>query len=96
MTNLLAYVPIFFLIELFKRTSNRKSKSKQLENVIKGLKGSEKVNLVLENQKVSSKEFKLIPFPWWFKLILYGISFVCMALSIFLITLKGNFNIIKF
>jgi hypothetical protein len=85
-TNLLAYLPVFFLIELFRRTSNRSSKIKRLQNLIKTLSNVKNDNLLSVNGKCS-KKFK--PFPWWLKIILYITSFSCMAFSICLIAFKG-------
>ena len=83
LSNMSAYIPVFFLVELFKRTSSRKSKSEKLQNIIKNMSTSE--NIKMEEIKIengSSKNKKCIPFPWWFKIILHCISYTCMALSI--------------
>ena len=82
---MLAYIPVFFLVELFKRTSSRKSKSEKLQNIIKNMSTSEniKINEIkIENGSTKNKNNKCFPFPWWFKIILYCISYVCMAFSI--------------
>jgi len=83
-TNVLAYLPVFFLIELFRRTSPRTSKIKRLQKSISTISTTKKVNLLPMN---GSK--KNIQFPWWLKIILYLASFSCMALSICLIAFKG-------
>ena len=86
LTNMLAYIPVFFLVELFKRTSSRKSKSEKLQNIIdKNMSTSKniKINEIkIENGSSKNKNKKCIPFPWWLKIILYCISYACMALSI--------------
>jgi len=91
-TNMFAYMPVFFLIELFKRTSNRKSKSKKLQNVLKSLSETNIVNLENENEKNFSKKTKLIPFPWWFKFVLFFISYILIALSICFVIFKGSYT----
>jgi hypothetical protein len=42
---MLAYIPVFFLVELFKRTSSRKSKSEKLQNIIKNMSTSENIKM---------------------------------------------------
>jgi len=82
---MLAYIPVFFLVELFKRTSNRISKSEKLHNIIKTISTSENIKMEeikIKNGSSKNKNKKCFPFPWWFKIILYCISYACMALSI--------------
>ena len=58
-TNILAYIPVFFLIELFKRTSHRKSKIKKLQKLISSLSGTSKnLTLLSESEKVPLKNRK--------------------------------------
>ncbi len=91
LSNLLAYIPVFFLVELFKRTSSRKSKSEKLQNIInKNMSTSENIKMKeIKIENGSSKNKKCFPFPWWFKIILYCISYACMALSICSIIFTG-------
>ena len=86
LTNIVAYMPVFVLIQLYKRTSGVWTKSIRLEKLIKKIESS------LNKKKIRSQESKTIPstFPWWFKIFLYLFSFVSMAFSIVLITFKGN------
>jgi len=90
---MLAYIPVFFLVELFKRTSSRKSKSEKLQNIInKNMSTSENIKMEeikIENGSSKNKNKKCFPFPWWFKITLYCISYACMALSICSIIFKG-------
>jgi hypothetical protein len=82
---MLAYIPVFFLVELFKRTSSRKSKSERLQNIIQNMSKSENFKMEeikIENGSSKNKNKKWILFPWWFKIIFYCISYTCMALSI--------------
>ena len=87
LTNIVAYVPVFVLIQLFKRTSSFRSKSKKLEKLIKNNESSlNKNNFHTEESKSMS-----IIFPWWFKIFLYLFSFFVMASSICFVTFKGNY-----
>ena len=87
LTNIVAYVPVFVLIQLFKRTSSFRSKSKKLEKLIKNNESSlNKNNFHTEESKSMS-----FTFPWWFKIFLYLFSFVVMASSICFVTFKGNY-----
>ena len=87
LTNIVAYVPVFVLIQLFKRTSSFRSKSKKLEKLIKNNESSlNKNNFHTEESKSMS-----FTFPWWFKIFLYLFSFFVMASSICFVTFKGNY-----
>ena len=87
LTNIVAYVPVFVLIQLFKRTSSFRSKSKKLKKLIKNNESS------LNKKKIHIDETKSLrwTFPWWLKIFLYLFSFVAMAFSIVIVTMKGNF-----
>ena len=81
-------MPVFVLIQLYKRTSTVLSKSKRLKKLIKKTESS------LNKKRILAEESKSKPstFPWWFKIFLYLLSFVSMVFSIVLVTFKGNFN----
>jgi hypothetical protein len=94
LTNIVAYVPVFVLIQLFSRTSCVWSKSQRLEKLIRNSESSlNKNNSLTKESKTMS-----ITFPWWFKIFLYLFSFIVMASSIVLVTFKGIFftNLINF
>jgi hypothetical protein len=77
---------VIILIQLFKRTSSLQSKSKILETILKNKVDSKKYG------SKSQKNFEIrknLIFPWWFKIILYLISFALMAISICFVTFKG-------
>ena len=87
LTNIVSYVPVFVLIQLFKRTSSVWSKSKRLERLIRNSESSlNKNNSLTKESKTMS-----ITFPWWFKIFLYLVSFVVMASSIVVVTFKGYY-----
>ena len=75
---------MIILIYLFKRTSSRQSKSKILEASLKN-KVESKKHEIQKNIEIR----KNLIFPWWFKIILYLISFALMAVSICFVTFKG-------
>jgi hypothetical protein len=87
LTNTMAYVPVFVLIQLFKRSSSVFSKSKRLEKLVT------KTGPSLNKKQIHTKDSKSISFtfPWWFKIFLYLFSFVVMVTSMVLVTFKGNF-----
>ena len=45
----------------------------------------------MKNDLKFSKSFK---FPWWFKIGLYGFSFMCMIISIIVVIVKGILNLL--
>jgi hypothetical protein len=89
LTNTMAYVPVFVLIQIFKRTSSVMSKSKRLEKLVTKTRPS------LNKKQIHTKDSKSMSFtfPWWFKIFLYLLSIVVMASSIVLVAFKGNFFI---
>jgi len=87
LTNIVAYVPVFVLIQLFKRTSGVWSKSKRLEKFMENNESSLNKN----NYQTKESDLMSFTFPWWFKIFLYLFSFIVMASSIVLVTFKGNF-----
>jgi hypothetical protein len=90
LTNIVAYVPVFVLIQLFKRTSSVFSKSKRLEKLVTKTGPSLNKNQI-HTKDSKSMSFTFITFPWWFKIFLYLFSFVVMVSSIVLVIFKGNF-----
>ena len=86
LTNIVAYVPAFILIQLFKRTSGVWSKSKKLEKFMKNTGSSLNKN---NYQTIESKSMRFT-FPWWFKIFFYLFSFIVMASAIVLVTFKGK------
>jgi hypothetical protein len=92
-TNVISFIPVFVLIQLFKITSIRHSKSKRLGIILEKinkfmLKNKRPKILVKSNEKQFGKKSFLL--PWWFKFVLYLISFSLMALSITFVILKGK------
>ncbi len=75
--DILTYFPLLFLAFLFRRVKSREKKKKTTP--------SDKSQKYEISDKKS--EFK---FPWWFKIILYFISWTCMAISIAFALFKGK------
>ena len=76
---------------LFRKTSARKTASKKLKDLIQTLTNNherkkDREIKSTETNENTQQEFK---FAWWFKIVLYLISFVCMGVSIVLILFKG-------
>jgi hypothetical protein len=87
LTNIAAYVPVFVLIKLFKRTSSVLLKSKRLEKLIKNTDSMNNKNNFLTKKSKSM----ICLLPYWFKIFLFLFSFSFMASSGFLVTFIGNF-----
>ena len=95
-TNIISFVPVFVLIQLFKITSSRQSKLKRLKNFIDKInmfyrhriKNTGPKTMFQSNKKQLRKRSFLL--PWWFKIVLYLISFTLMALSIAFVIFKGK------
>jgi hypothetical protein len=75
--DILTYFPLLFLAFLFRRVKSREKKKKTTP--------SDKSQKYEISEKKS--EFK---FPWWFKIILYFISWTCMVISIAFALFKGK------
>ena len=84
-SNIVAYMPVIILIQLYKRTSSHVVKTTRLENALDNMLASNKS----KKSKINSNIKKSFTFPWWFKIFLYLISFGVMAASISLVTFKG-------
>jgi hypothetical protein len=89
---LAAFLPVYVLVQIFKNTSSRKSKTNKLKRIIddKISSNANKSNMNV-NDVLLKNSSKNTFFPWWFKLVLYVISFTCMTLSIAIMVFKGNY-----
>jgi polycystin 1L2 len=74
--DVLTYFPLLFLAFLFRRAKSREKKKNTTSNTSQKYEISDK-----------KSNFK---FPWWFKIIFYLISWVCMAISIAFALFKGK------
>jgi hypothetical protein len=90
-TNILAYVPVFVLVQFFRRTGSRRGKSMRLKEKIETMSSHVESNRRTNVQK-RGKTNSFIAFPWWLKIILYFVSFTLMTLSICLVAFKGKCN----
>ncbi len=74
-------LPFFLLTVAFRRTKSLKESSREQKmNTLLNAKTREETKALKES----------ILFPWWFKIVLYLLSFTCMAISILLIIIKGK------
>jgi cell division protein FtsX len=89
MTNMFTFIPSFILVQLFRRSPKRKTKTTKLRNIIKNVSNIERQNDAIKRQKKSRN------FPWWLKIVAYILSFVCIAVCICLIIFKGKIRFIK-
>ena len=85
MTNLFTLPPSILILQLFRRSRKRQTKSSKLRELLNQKFGkSQRKN---ESFLTKSK----LTFPWWFKIFAYAVSFACMGVSIAFIIFKGIF-----
>jgi hypothetical protein len=90
-TNLIVFPPSFLLVQLFKRTKQRLtrlSKIKTLLNKHNPIENKEEEGNE-ENNKIKEKSKLELKFPWWFKFVLYVVSFIIASVCLFFIVIKG-------
>ncbi|UJR19382.1 hypothetical protein I4U23_022512 [Adineta vaga] len=82
-SELISLIPSLLLIQMFRRLRSRHQRISPLEKVIP--------HYSLSNKNVTKKKKKKcsITFPWWFIFIIYGLSFLSIIVSIFLIIARG-------
>jgi hypothetical protein len=76
------------LVILFRKTKSRQKRSKKLENTLKSAHSNVKNQKIKTPQEINGR--KVFLFPWYFKIILYFVSFLSMAISILFVLFKGN------
>ena len=91
-TSLIIIPPNLLLVFLFRKSTNKITKSDRLKKAMKIIKKSS--FLSFNNQKKSElvkqeNKRKLFALPWWFKIIAYSLSFLISLVSIFFIIIKG-------
>ncbi|CAF1454324.1 unnamed protein product [Rotaria sp. Silwood1] len=82
---LLSLVPTLLLIQLFRRTSSRRS-FQQASPLREALYKLKQQPMPVESNK---KKQSICMFPWWFLFIIYGLSFVLAISSTFFIIARG-------
>ena len=92
MSNLFTLPLSFLLLELFRRSNKRKSKTSKLEKALLDQDTNDQITKKKSNGRLIcySKEQKKVIFPWWFKLIAYLLAFTCMIVSAVIIIFKGK------
>ena len=79
------FLPLILLAFLFRKTRRFHTKYDRLKKTMQSFKIKTVQNKAL---KINSKSERFA-FPWFFKVVLYAISFLCMIVSIFFTILKG-------
>lgn len=92
-SNLIIFPPSFLLVQLFRRSRRRTTRSvllkKKIANFVEQDKKS-KIEMIGKDQLKKSKKIKpRLTFPWWFKRIAYILSFLFASVSIVFIIFKG-------
>ena len=87
----MTFIPLIVVAMLYKKTATRLSKSKRMKTAFQKILTNDiftnESKFVFSNRKLKNK----FTFPWWFKTILYLISLIFMAISIFFTIIKGLF-----
>lgn len=97
MTNLIVFPPSFLLLQLFRRSRKRVSKSKRLRKILHNLGRKQNENLAspTPNQEAATtsrpnkQPRKQLTFPWWFKIFAYVLALALAAVSGFFIIIRG-------
>ena len=94
-TNLIVFPPSFLLVQLFKRTKQRHTRLSKIKsllnkhNPIENKEKEEEEEYSEVNNKVKEKTKLELKFPWWFKFVLYAVSFIIASVCLFFIVIKG-------
>jgi len=86
-TNLIVFPPSLILVGLFRRIKRRNPRLEKLKKILKESELSTEKDESKENQKKRSIfDYK---FPWWFKIVVYCLSFLFAGVSLFFVIIKG-------
>ena len=83
MTNLFALPVTILIIQLFKRSKRRLSRSDKLNKILNVNKSK------TETQSKSKPKLTNYMLPWWCKIVAYSLSFVIIGVSSIFILVKG-------
>jgi len=91
-TNLIVFPPSLLLVQLFKRTKLRVGRLSKIKKLLEEYNPTRTVNH--ENKKNKAEKTKTkklfeLKFPWWFKIIAYGLSFILACVCLFFVIMKG-------
>ena len=86
------FLPLIILVNVFKKTKRRSKKSVRLQKIFQKNNGHDSIKKSSSkaNSKANSKGKQTFKFPWYFKIILFAISFFSMGLSIAFVLFKGE------
>ncbi len=91
-TNLIVFPPSLLLVQLFKRTKLRTSRLSKIKKLLEEYNPTRTVNHENKNNKAEKTKTKKLfesKFPWWFKIIAYGLSFILACVCLFFVIMKG-------
>ena len=89
-TNLIVFPPSLLLIQLFRRIKRRHTRLSNIKKIL----NKHDMGIIEENcesNRVNDKKSKSfeLKFPWWFKIVAYGVSFTIAGACLFFVVLKG-------
>lgn len=91
MTNLIIFPPSFILLQIFRKSRRRTTRSvilrKQINKHAKNQKPVENNNQEIDKDK--KKQSKPFTLPWWFKIIGYLMAFCIVVVCLFFIIVRG-------
>jgi hypothetical protein len=92
---LITYIPLVFLVILFRKTKSKKKRSNNLKKILQINYIDESVDFKSKSEESNEYEekHKSFKFPWFFKIILYSISLFIIASSNLFVLFKGNSQI---
>ena len=90
-TNLIVFPPSLVLVQLFKRSKKRHNRLSKIKKLLEEYNPTRTVNNENKNRAEKTKTKKLfeLKFPWWFKIIAYGLSFILACVCLFFVIMKG-------
>lgn len=94
---MIIFPPTFLLVQLFRRSKPKQSRSSKLEKQLELIKSKNKIkDEYIYNRQQSQKKKpeirnkkKKMMLPWWFKIIAYILSFIFASVSLFFIIIQG-------
>ena len=95
-TNLIIFPPSFLILQIFRKSRRRESRSAKLKKLIQEKRSKENEDPIESNQESSRRRVgskkrprKKFTLPWWFKIIGYALSFCVVVVCLFFIIIKG-------
>ena len=83
------FFPLIIFVRLFRTTKPLINRSEKIKNILQNLNANSRFENLSKVKKFAKKS-QNIKFPWFFKIILYAISFFSMGISIAFVLFKGK------